>query len=504
MARCLFKDLSQKIIENASGSENEKVCSSPTKVSAWMISEERRKKLLSHPAYEKFKSLADQKKNTSADANLISNKDGESTSSSLMLSPIKSTPIPSTPTKDSTCSPKPNKVSQSPFKPYLSSPSKTFISPTKSSLNTLKNIIPSSPTKRSLELPSSYKQLETVFCGLDYVVCMLHKRQELATFVKVKQAVQLIIRKDFDENKLSQICTVMPDAFKIKFENLSSSQSAYSHSSASSNAPQLIISLPPNSNFHSPIFLLTRKRSFNEKLIEITKEFHKAFLASLDPPIEVDHALLSRWHKDFKLDQVERIIPTVNIIPNAPTLNRNLNSVEGFLEKTRERLGMESQVEVKKNVIEAEKQREEQMKKAVNKIGNGPLKGISTSLLEKIRAKEAILMAKEMTRKPEEERELEMISRLPELIRIIHSYFVGEKKMVVALQDLITKTVNSYHSCIAICDVQQHINLLLKLLPNWIWSLEHKKGTFIKIDKNMIITELVKNLNAYSDKIKKA
>ena len=54
-------------------------------------------------------------------------------------------------------------------------------------------------------------------------------------------------------------------------------------------------------------------------------------------------------------------------------------------------------------------------------------------------------MAKEMTRRAKEERKLKLISQLPEFIKIVHNYFISEKKVALKLESVIMKTqVNGY------------------------------------------------------------
>lgn len=129
-----------------------------------------------------------------------------------------------------------------------------------------------------------------------------------------------------------------------------------------------------------------------------------------------------------------------------------------------------------------------------------------TSLLDlfysQIRAKEAAAIAKELTRKPEDERKLMMLKKLPELVRIIDSYFVSERRSAIPFEDVIQKTIESYHTSISVSDVQELIQFLAQLLPDWICILEVRKGTFVKVDKNKTIVELLERLNKHEKQIK--
>ena len=112
-----------------------------------------------------------------------------------------------------------------------------------------------------------------------------------------------------------------------------------------------------------------------------------------------------------------------------------------------------------------------------------------------IRAKEAANLVQEMTRKPEVENELRILRTLPEFIRIIHSHFVGSKKMAVLYDNLIDKIINSFSSSVSILRAREHVDYLCTLLPDWIYLLEVKKGNYIKINKQT-------NLSSLEDRIR--
>jgi hypothetical protein len=100
-----------------------------------------------------------------------------------------------------------------------------------------------------------------------------------------------------------------------------------------------------------------------------------------------------------------------------------------------------------------------------------------------------------MTRKPEIEKEIRILNRLPEFVRIIHSYFIGSKKLAIPYDELINKVVDSFHCSLAILDAREHVDSLFKLLPHWIYLLEVKRGSFIKINKETNISTLIQIIN---------
>lgn len=104
------------------------------------------------------------------------------------------------------------------------------------------------------------------------------------------------------------------------------------------------------------------------------------------------------------------------------------------------------------------------------------------------------MLAKEITRKPEEERKLSMIKQLPPLIRILHSYFVVEKKAAIPIEQVVKKcTENSTSLSVGNCN--DYLYLLNELLPDWLFILKVSKGTFIKIDKGKVLDTLFTRLD---------
>lgn len=91
---------------------------------------------------------------------------------------------------------------------------------------------------------------------------------------------------------------------------------------------------------------------------------------------------------------------------------------------------------------------------------NSKLKGVSLDLLERIRLKEQKRLELAMTRNPQQEVRLSRIERLPEISRILKSYFTTEKKAAITVEDCVQKLTESYGSDIQasmFCFVVQNV-----------------------------------------------
>ena len=70
--------------------------------------------------------------------------------------------------------------------------------------------------------------------------------------------------------------------------------------------------------------------------------------------------------------------------------------------------------------------------------------GVSSDLLERIRQKEQKKLELAMTRNPKKELRISRMERLPDMSRIIKSYFVSERKAAITLEDCVQKLSESY------------------------------------------------------------
>lgn len=66
-----------------------------------------------------------------------------------------------------------------------------------------------------------------------------------------------------------------------------------------------------------------------------------------------------------------------------------------------------------------------------------------------IRAKEAQKLQVAMTRNPEQEERLGMMSRLPEMARILRNVFVAEKKPALIMELACNRVIASYRSSLS-------------------------------------------------------
>ncbi len=80
-----------------------------------------------------------------------------------------------------------------------------------------------------------------------------------------------------------------------------------------------------------------------------------------------------------------------------------------------------------------------------------------------IRAKEAQKLQAVMTRNPSQEERLLMMSRLPELARILRNVFVGEKKPALIMEVVCNRMATSYRSALSTGRLNKQQQSLLEM-----------------------------------------
>ncbi|MED6278089.1 hypothetical protein CHARACLAT_020121 [Characodon lateralis] len=361
-----------------------------------------------------------------------------------------------------------------------------------------------------LPLPYHYKILAEMFRSMDTVVAMLYNRSETATFAKVKQGVQDMMHKRFEESHVGQIKTVFPEAYTFKQEkniptfNRNISKGSY----------QLTLEpvLSSDQNEVRPVLsasrLLERRRIFHQNLISVVKQHHKTFLSLLVPPVSLPEDKLTRWHPRFNVDTVPAI--QVGSLPQVPHTEK-LSTAQEVLENARSLITLKLEkalVSLAQNTEDKGKVHGEGTKPicsqnptvpqaSISAAAQAPssLKGVPQSLLDRIRAKEAQKLQAAMTRNPAQEERLLMMSRLGELARILRNVFVAEAKAALIMEVACNRMVASYRSALSPGEMEKHIRLLAEVAPDWLSIHSIRKIFYLKLNKMVEVSIVLDKLN---------
>ncbi|XP_048372079.1 DNA replication factor Cdt1 [Sphaerodactylus townsendi] len=348
-----------------------------------------------------------------------------------------------------------------------------------------------------LTLPYKYRLLAEMFRSMDTIVGMLFNRSEMVTFAKVKQGVQDMLHKQFEERNVGQIKAVHPTAYTLRQEkNIPS----FSGGGLKRGAYHLTIEPVVGEGAKlSASRLLERQKVFNRNLINIVKEHHKAFLASLNPPMVVQDDKLARWHPRFKTDEVPDIVPAE--LPQPPQVDK-LTTAQEVLAKARTMLTPKMEKALANLALKTAEAGPAVLETPPRSAPRSPattpssLKGVSQSLLERVRAKEAQKLQALMTRDPLQELRLARLARLPEMARVLRNVFVAEKKQALTMEAACQRMAESYRGLLTPGEMEQHLRLFSELLPDWVSVLPIRTETYIKLDKSLDLNVITERLIA--------
>ncbi|CAN2389468.1 negative regulation of protein localization to kinetochore [Pristimantis euphronides] len=351
-----------------------------------------------------------------------------------------------------------------------------------------------------LSLPFRYKVLAEMFRSMDTIVGMLFNRSETVTFTKVKQGVQDMMRKQFEERNIGQIKTVYPTAYKFRQEkNIPTFKDGVRKTDYHLTVEPIV---PEEDTLDGHLQLtagrlLERRKLFHRYLTNIVKQHHKSFLATLNPPIVVPDNQLTRWHPRFNVDEVPDVVPAD--LPQPPQVEK-LTTAQEVLTKARGIMTPKMEKALANLALRTAETNAEDKKPAPSDeskhglAASSALKGVSQSLLERIRAKEAQKLQAIMTRKPQQEERLLMMSRLPELARILRNVFVAEKKPALTVEVVCDRVISSYRSSMSPGEMEKHLSLLVELLPDWLVVHPIRKDTYYKLNKTMDLNLILERL----------
>ncbi|XP_030621027.1 DNA replication factor Cdt1 [Chanos chanos] len=350
-----------------------------------------------------------------------------------------------------------------------------------------------------LTLPYKYKVLAEMFRSMDTIVGMLFNRSETVTFAKVKQGVQDMMHKRFEENHIGQIKTVYPMAYVFRQEkNIPTFNATVKKSSYQLTVEPVI---DEENSTTRPVLsasrMLERRRVFHQNLVSVVKEHHKVFLASLSPPVVVPEDKLTRWHPRFNVDEVPSIQPSE--LPQPPHTEK-LSTAQEVLDKARALMTPKMEkalanMALKTAEASCSKEVETPSKPVTSAQTPSALKGVSQSLLERIRAKEAQKHQAVMTRNPQQEERLAMMSRLPEMARILRNVFVAEKKPALIMEVVCNRMIASYRSPLSTGEMEKHLRLLAELTPGWLTIHPIRKDLYLKLNKTTDLNTVLEKLD---------
>lgn len=410
----------------------------------------------------------------------------------------------------------PTKLGDNPLmSPRKLTPQKLLFSPTKGSpikapaYQRFQNL--TDIGKSGLQLPFKYRYLLEMFRCCESVCAMFYNRKEIITFKKLKPAIQRMSRKNFTEDHLAQIFHLFPGSYKfdqVKMRNYGSLSKTDTYQlvirpnieekSATITSAVIdednLIKLGENSIMNSQV-LMERLKKFHNILVELVKDEHEKFLTTLNQPITLPRDKIKRWHPEFDLERCPEI--PKGDLPKPPT-EEKFSSAKDILSTAR-------------NLFNCATPTERMMQKYAETMNNSStnemispstslnenetlLKGVPSSLLAKIRAKQTARAMAAMTRRPSQDIEATKYLRLSDLTKHIRNVFVTEKKSVLPMEIVLEKLKNSYRGILTNAEFEDHMKLIEKECPSFISFPIIRNTKYVKILKDKDINSVMEKL----------
>ncbi|NWV90382.1 CDT1 factor, partial [Machaerirhynchus nigripectus] len=324
-----------------------------------------------------------------------------------------------------------------------------------------------------LTLPYKFKVLAEMFRSVDTITGMLFNRAETVTFAKVKQGVQDMMRRQFEERHLGQIKAVYPNSYRLRQEkNIPTFGSGGKKSDYQLTLePVLGEEKKVDGRPHlSASRLLERRREFHRNLVDIVREHHRAFLAALSPPMVVPEEKLTRWHPRFNVDEVPDISPAE--LPRAPQEDR-LSTAQEVLSMARGMLSPKMEKALANLALRTAGAGAEEpalSKAPAPASTSSALRGVSQGLLDRVSHPV-----------PAEPRGW--------------AVFVAEKKPALSMELLCARLADSCPELVAPGEMEKHVRLFAELLPDWVGIHTLRTDTYVKLDKEKDLGLVTERLN---------
>jgi len=387
----------------------------------------------------------------------------------------------------------------------------------------------SKPVEKSLVLPFKYRMLAEVFTCMDDVVALYFNRKENITYQKLAKSVQDAMRKNFNERLLKQVKCVFPQAYFYAWHQILNKYGQ--------KKEEYELNIEPNLNYKNDILkdygaseeerkkgrlngemLIERRNIFHNSLLQMVKDQHTIFLKTLDPPIQVDEERMTRWHRDFNVDncadidtsdlptkpQVEVMVTAQQVLSKANQIfNLNPRLGESLVDaaaKLKDAQAKSAPSDTPTSSSESKPAIATSTKSTPDPVLKG-LEGLNPKLLEKIRAKEAEKAMLEMTRNHADIKKIKQLQKLSALARTARGLFVGERKNSLPMELVKRKLVESSPSQIDSNEMEDDLRFLSSQSEGW-FRIQTVRTT------DYCIINAAKNINdvchMLEDKLKKA
>nr|CDS33346.1 dna replication factor cdt1 [Hymenolepis microstoma] len=376
-----------------------------------------------------------------------------------------------------------------------------------------------------LRLPFHMERLFELFRTCETIVSTLHNRSEICSFDKIKPAVQEVARCDFTDKTVAQFITLYPSAYSFRYDKQIDRITKLQLSSYTlvfipnlrTDGTQMGIDSPMKGHLtFTGTRLIQRRQIFYNALLNRVKDAHKKFLISrfsLSESDLPDDASLRRWHPAFALDTaVPKVEP--GVLPPHPSdgSDAKITSARDAVVAFRAR-ALFREAKVCEKVAAAMGEKSDTTRRSrlgfgdssnsgVSSMDKKPsvaeLKGISASLLAKVREREKQMSLTLLQQPAVTPSEKAAFAALPATITQIWSALRGGNGRPVPITQVASRLVQSSGSGLSPEEANSRLESLLTLLPDWVekveWARPHLQ--FKGISRNRPLKEVIDEAKA--------
>ena len=398
----------------------------------------------------------------------------------------------------------------------LISPAKRKQLPTEDYSDSSKGVIdtPSSPNKMSkkelfergdpskdeckkteLYLPIKYQMLVDQFVALETTTQILFNRKEQIDFDKIVSAVQTTTRRNFTLSDLAKLFRVQPNFYKAMYEK--------KFNCAITKSFSWVLCLYPiledEKDIISASDLISRRKQFSAKLVEIVHEHHFKFLYNLNSNLIIPIGKILRWHPKFHLEKIPDVEPIE--LPEKPTVSKPRQGLNELIMKSKEKATEKldrALAKIEATSLSPLSSPKAQSSKPVQSAVSKPsvstkeprqlkfetdrnLAGIPEKLRLKIMAKEAV-KAQEKLEITADQRF--MNEKLPNVAKVIRVTFLSDKRCAIPQDEIMSKCAKSVKGGISREQVERLLKLIMECAPDWLSIVVVQSKHYVKVNKS--------------------
>jgi hypothetical protein len=333
----------------------------------------------------------------------------------------------------------------------------------------------------ALPLPKPLELLGKFHFALDQV-CLFHQsRQQLNIFDRLLKPIENICKRTITESHFRRLYTLIPECYHVQpYNNPPFPRSLFIDMKHHGNE-----SKSSNEGF-TQSELDARRALLHGRILEIVKDKHEKWCKGAGQDTPPPKHLIRKWHPKFDQDSVE-----IDIIPEA-SFPWDKPAAEIVKE------------EPSKKSIKPITESNTLNTSSTEPINTASPFGVSSKLLERIRAKERQSVEQVMLGKTSTETLERKLSKLATLVDSLSFLFHSCKKNVMSVEEICKKLVESSRVPISAESIRDQIQSLISVAPDWISILTSSDAAllpshFVKLNRSVSVS-VVKDTILKSEK----